>query len=120
MMPSLRNIALAAFAVATCSLSAPSHAQDVQQGRDLFLRKDKGNCGACHQVPSDPAVTSRATVGPALANVRERLPDRVALRAMLVDPMQRNPATLMPPYGKHQILTPAEIERVLDYVHAIR
>jgi sulfur-oxidizing protein SoxX len=55
-----------------------------------------------------------------LANVRDRLPDRAALREMLVDPQRRSPGTLMPPYGRHQILTASEIERVIDYVHAIR
>jgi sulfur-oxidizing protein SoxX len=109
-----------AVALAACCLPPASHAQGVQQGRDLFNARDKGNCGACHQVPSDPAVSSRATVGPVLANVRDRLPDRAALREMLVDPQRRSPGTLMPPYGRHQILTASEIERVIDYVHAIR
>lgn len=115
-----RVSAHAALLLAACSSSLALHAQVAEQGRDLFVRKDKGNCGACHQVPSDPAVTSLATVGPPLASVRDRLPDRAMLREMLVDPMRRNPGTLMPPYGKHQILDSGEIERVIDYLHAIR
>jgi sulfur-oxidizing protein SoxX len=110
----------AAFAVVACTGSLAAQAQDVVAGRDLFVRKDKGNCVACHEVPSDTAVATHATVGPSLSGVRERHPDRSVLRELLVDPMRRNPATLMPPYGRHQILSAAEIERVIDYLHALR
>jgi sulfur-oxidizing protein SoxX len=120
MTHSSRGRARAALATFACAASLALHAQDVAQGRELFMRKDKGNCIACHEVPSDPAIATRATVGPALSGIRERLPERAALREMLVDPARRNPATLMPPYGRHQILGGAEIERLIDYLHAIR
>jgi sulfur-oxidizing protein SoxX len=115
-----RGCALAALALVAGGIVSAAHAQDIGPGRDLFVRKDKGNCVACHQVPSDPAVASVATVGPALAGVRDRLPDRAALRELLFDPMRLNPDTLMPPYGKHQILGDSEIEQLIDYLHALR
>jgi sulfur-oxidizing protein SoxX len=115
-----RARARAMLAVAAGSIAFAALAQDIGPGRELFVRGDKGNCVACHQVPSDPAVASRATVGPALANVRDRLPGRAALREMLVDPTRRNPDTLMPPYGRHRILGDDEIGQLIDYLHAIR
>ena len=120
MRPLLRSFARAAFVLVACSQSLAAHAQGIEQGRELFVRKDKGNCSACHQVPSDPAIASRATVGPALSGLRDRMPDRATLREMLVDPIRRNPEAIMPPFGKHEILGPSEIERVIDYLHAIR
>jgi sulfur-oxidizing protein SoxX len=114
------GLARAALALAAGIASLASNAQEVAAGRELFVRKDKGNCIACHAVPPDPAIASRATLGPPLSGVRERMPDRAALREMLFDPMRRNPATLMPPYGRHQILDAAEIERLIDYLHALR
>jgi len=120
MSPLLRSFARAAFVLAACSPPLAARAQGIEQGREIFVRKDKGNCSACHQVPSDPEVASRATVGPALAGLRDRMPDRAALREMLFDPMRRNPDAIMPPFGRHEILQASEIERVIDYLHAIR
>jgi sulfur-oxidizing protein SoxX len=100
-------------------LPAASRGDDTATGRDLFLRKDKGYCVSCHQVPSDPGITGKATMGPPLAGVHARYPDRAALRLMLFDPTRRNPASVMPPYGRHQILGSAEIERIIDFLDAI-
>jgi sulfur-oxidizing protein SoxX len=44
---------------------------------------------------------------------------RARLRGLLMDPMAANPDTVMPPYGKHRILEPAEIDRVVDYLDAL-
>ena len=120
MRSSRRGQVRAALAIVACASSLALHAQDIAAGRELFVRKDKGNCVACHEVPSDSTIASRATVGPALSGLRERLPDRQAIRELLVDPMRRNPATVMPPYGRHQILSAPEIERLIDFLHALR
>jgi L-cysteine S-thiosulfotransferase len=114
--PTRARLAIVAF----CGSCFAAQAQDAAQGRELFMRKDKGNCIACHEVPSDPAIATRATVGPALSGIRDRLPDRSAVREILLDPARRNPATLMPPYGRHRILVDAEIEHLVDYLHALR
>jgi sulfur-oxidizing protein SoxX len=49
----------------------------------------------------------------------ERFPDREALRRQLWDPAARNPNTVMPPFGKHRILTPEEIELIIDYLYTL-
>jgi sulfur-oxidizing protein SoxX len=51
--------------------------------------------------------------------MRERYPDRAALRRHIWDPTQRNPNTIMPPYGKHRILTEEEIDLVIDYLYTL-
>lgn len=104
--------AAAALAAATAWSQAPA-------GRDLFVRADKGNCIACHQVPEGSGPAVRSSVGPRLDRARLRDWDRARLRALLEDPTRANPDTVMPPYGRHRLLESAEIERVIDYLHAL-
>jgi len=100
-----------------CAL--PAAAAETLSGAELFTRADKGNCIACHQVPEGAGPATRSDLGPRLDGARMRSLGRARLRALLVDPMAANPDTLMPPYGKHRILEPAEIDRVVDYLDAL-
>jgi L-cysteine S-thiosulfotransferase len=86
---------------------------------ELFLRNDKGGCASCHQLPEGAAPASRADVGPRLEGTRMRALGRAGLRDVLTDPMRANPATVMPPYGRHRLLEPAEIERLVEFLHAL-
>ena len=86
-------------------------------GREIAHDVYKGNCLACHQIPGDPQAVSLANIGPAVIAMRERFPDRTALREQIWDPTLRNPNTVMPPFGKHRVLTEEEIDLVLDYLY---
>ena len=86
-------------------------------GQQLAHDVYKGNCLACHQIPGDPTAVTLADIGPPLFHVRERFPDRSALRRQLWDPMVRNPQTVMPPFGKHKVLTEDEIDLSVDYIY---
>jgi sulfur-oxidizing protein SoxX len=86
-------------------------------GRELAHHYEKGNCLACHQIPRDKSAVTLANIGPPLENVRERFPDREALRQHIWDPTLRNPYTIMPPFGKHKVLTEEEIDAVIDYLY---
>ena len=48
-----------------------------------------------------------------------RFPDREALRQQIWDPTARNPNTMMPPFGKHEILSDEEIEAIVDYLYTL-
>lgn len=88
-------------------------------GRAIAHDQEKGNCLACHRMPADPGAETLATLGPVLENVKRRYPDRAALRAQIWDARAKNPDTIMPPYGRHRILTEAEIDLVVDYIHGL-
>lgn len=95
-------------------------------GRDLAFNNRKGNCLACHQFPSlkdtlSPAskTYTAANIGPPLIAMKARFPDRAKLRQQIADPMSRNPATSMPPFGRHHILTDQEIDLIVDFVHGL-
>jgi len=88
-------------------------------GRALAHDQEKGNCLACHRMPSDAGAETAANLGPPLENVKRRYPDRAQLRAQIWDARVKNPDTIMPPYGRHRILTEAEIDLVVDYIHGL-
>jgi L-cysteine S-thiosulfotransferase len=86
---------------------------------ELFVRADKGNCIACHQLPEGTGPATRADVGPRLEGTRMRALGRSALHQALVDPMRANPDTVMPPFGRHRLLDAAEIDRLVDFLVAL-
>ena len=108
-----------AAAAAIALIVAPVPAADAQiaKGRSLAQDVYKGNCLACHQIPGDTTAVSLANIGPPLIALRERFPDRAVLRRQIWDPALRNPQTVMPPFGKHRILTEQEIDLVIDYLY---
>ena len=85
----------------------------------LFTRADKGHCIACHQLPEGAGPATRADIGPALTGTRMRELGKARLREILEDPTRANPETLMPPFGRHRILEPAEITSLVEYLHAL-
>jgi L-cysteine S-thiosulfotransferase len=95
---------------------ARADSNKVLSGRELTFSTAKGNCLACHQMPGDPDAVTSANIGPPLIAMKERYPDRAKLRAQIWDATAFNPSTVMPPFGKHKILTESEIDRILDYV----
>ena len=113
---STRPSAIAMLALLLAPGLAASAALD---GRAIAQGQERGNCLACHRMPADPLAVTDATLGPILQAVRKRYPDRLQLRAQIWDPAVRNPETLMPRYGRHRILTDAEIDAVTDYVFGL-
>ena len=98
------------------TVSAQTAAVD---GRQLFLDVRKGNCAACHQVPGDSSIAGKSRIGPELAGIKQRYSDRALLRAAIWDLSEKIPGTIMPPYGKHRILTETEIDAVVRYLETL-
>ena len=100
------------------SLAYAAEATDAAaDGRSLVFDKKKGNCLACHAIPSDPKAESPGNIGPPLENIKSRYPDRAKLRAQIWDATVANPDSVMPPFGRNKILTEQEIDLVTDYIH---
>lgn len=97
---------------------APTWAAE-SSGRRVAHDQERGNCLACHRMPADPGAETNADMGPALENIRQRYPDRVDLRQRIWDARAFNPDTIMPPYGRHRILTEEEIDQVVDYIYGL-
>lgn len=88
----------------------------VEEGRQIAFDRKKGNCLACHAM-GDGSLPGNA--GPALVEMKKRYPDKSALRAQIWDATKRNPSTMMPPFGRHQILSDEEIDKITEYVHTL-
>lgn len=85
-------------------------------GRDIAFRLDKGNCLACHVIPGGEAP---GNIGPPLIAMKSRYSSRELIRKLIWDPELIKPGITMPPFGKNQILSESEIERLVDFIWAL-
>jgi L-cysteine S-thiosulfotransferase len=109
-------VALCAVNVAHASPPVADEAAAVARGRAIAFDRARGNCLTCHVIAGGELP---GNAGPALADVRERYPDRAALRAQIWDARARNPDTIMPPYGRHHILREADIDDLVAFVSTL-
>lgn len=83
-------------------------------GRALAFETERGNCLACHQIKGGQQM---GDIGPPLLDMRNRFPERKRLYAQIWDASSFNTDTLMPPYGRQQILSDAEINAIIDFLY---
>ena len=91
-------------------------ASTIEQGREIALDRRKGNCMACHVMGGAPLP---GHIGPPLVAMKARLPDKTKLRTQIWGASKINPQSLMPPFGRHEILTNDEIDKVVEFVHSL-
>lgn len=111
----LQVVALAVGPLAG-GLAQASDAESIAEGREIAADRNRGNCFSCHMVEG---AEMTGNGGPPLMMMEARYPDRDTLKAQIADPRQRNPGTVMPPYGAHGILTEHELDLVVDYIHSL-
>ncbi len=92
---------------------APSESE---QGRAIVLDAKKGNCLSCHMIEGG---NSPGNVAPALVAMKARFPDKAVLREHIWDQTKFRPHAMMPPFGKHQILTEEEIDKVVEFLYTL-
>jgi sulfur-oxidizing protein SoxX len=112
-------VTLLPFALLSSDGHANANSARVEEGRRLAHDFNKGNCLACHAAPSDPKAITKANIAPPLVAMRERFGDREALHSQIWDAARRNPNTIMPPFGRHMILSDDEIELIIDYLYTL-
>lgn len=95
---------------------ADASADQIAKGKALYLNKKAGNCIACHMIP-DPDAKLPGNQGPPLLAMKARFPDPKVLRAQIWDPTVKNPTTIMPPFGKHWILSEDDIDAIVAYLY---
>jgi len=112
---------LAAVIGALVMTSFPATAADaagsvIEKGKAVSFDRKLGNCLACHAIADGELP---GNIGPPLMYMQQRFPDRSQLRAQIWDPTVRNPDTVMPPFGRHRILSDNEIDLIVDYLHTL-
>ena len=108
-----------ALAQATATPAAAAAPVKEMTGKELAFNNRKGNCLACHGMPTVPDAESTGLYGPPLIAMSARFPDKAKLRAQIWDATAFNPSTSMIPFGKHGVLTEAEIDKVTDFVYGL-
>jgi sulfur-oxidizing protein SoxX len=94
-------------------------AKKEESGKDIAYNRSKGNCLACHGFPTQPDAEQTGNSGPPLIAMQARFPDKAALRAKIWDATATNPGSIMPPFGKHQVLTEEELNKVVDFIYGL-
>ncbi len=115
-LPTLSALALVtALTVPTVS-SAEEGASVIEEGKSIAFNRKKGNCLACHAIEGG---TLPGNIGPPLVNMKERFPSKKKLKEQIWDATRTNPYTIMPPFGKHEILEPDELDKVVEFIYSL-
>ena len=83
------------------------------KGKKIAENRKKGNCFACHDYKGAHLA---GNVGPPLVAMKSRFPDKAKLRAQIWDATKLNSNTMMPPFGKYEILSEKEIDAITEWV----
>lgn len=107
------------IAVPTVNAAEPAAPTDlVALGKIVAETQTKGNCTSCHAYPG---ANMPGTIAPPLGSwLQQKYKDKKALRDQIWDATKANPNSRMIPYGKHQVLTEAEIDAVTEWTWSLK
>ena len=108
-------IVLGSFAIAPGVVSA-AEMSAIEEGKKIAFHRTKGNCLACHKIAGG---TLAGNIGPALINMKARYADKAKLRSKIFDATITSPNTIMPPFGKHKILSKSELDKVVEFIYTL-
>lgn len=112
----IRVLLLALACVANAPAQGGDDAAAIEEGRQLAFDRKKGNCLSCHMIPG---AEEPGNIAVALLAMKSRFPDRDALRRNVWDQTEFRPHAMMPPFGKHGILSEDEIDKIVDYLYTL-
>ena len=107
---------LGALAFSMPGISLAEGTSAVEEGKKLAFNRKKGNCLACHQIEGG---SLPGNIGPPLLAMKSRFPDKSKLRAQIFDARINNSNTIMPPFGAHEIVSEAELDKIVEFIHAL-
>ena len=114
-MVSIKTIALSVcMAVSAFAVNAEEAGKEtIKEGQRLTLEF----CQACHQYTG---TEQAGTVAPPLLGMKARFPDRKKLYNIIYDPqMALKKDTMMPPFGRNELLAKDEIEKVIEFLYTL-
>ena len=88
----------------------------VKEGKKIAENRKKGNCFACHAYQG---AAMPGNIGPPLVAMKARFPDKKKLYDQIGDATKANPNTIMPPFGKHEVLSEKEIKAVTEWAYTL-
>lgn len=105
-----------AFVPVTASAAETAATSVVEQGKAVAFDRKKGNCLACHAIEGG---SLPGNIGPPLVAMKARFPDKAKLRAQIWDSTRTNPNSIMPPFGRQQILSESEIDKIVEFIYTL-
>ena len=88
----------------------------VENGKKVAFDRRAGNCLACHLIGDGEAP---GNLGPPLVAMKARFPDRQKLRDIIWDITISRPEAIMPPFGKHQVISEKDIDDIVEYLYTL-
>ncbi len=88
----------------------------IAEGKKIAFNRKKGNCLACHAIAGG---SLPGNIGPPLVAMKARFPDISVLRAQIWNASEKNPDSIMPPFGRHQMLSEDEIDKITAFIHTL-
>ena len=98
------------IAVATAQASA------IERGKKAAFDRRAGNCLSCHLIEDGEAP---GNIGPPLVAMKARFPDKQKLRDIIWDITVSRPEVMMPPFGRHQIISEQDIDDIVEYLYTL-
>ncbi len=96
--------------------SASASEATIAEGKKLAFNRKLGNCLACHAIAGG---SLPGDIGPPLIAMKARFPDKAKLRAQIWDATAKNPNSIMPPFGRHDMLSDKQIDKITDYIYSL-
>jgi len=85
----------------------------IEKGKKFAEDRKKGNCFTCHDYKGAHLA---GNIGPPFIAMKARFPDKAKLRAQIWDATASNPNSMMPPFGKHGVLSAKEVDALTEWV----
>jgi sulfur-oxidizing protein SoxX len=110
------TVAVLLGSMSILSTSALAEDDPVAEGKKIAEDRKKGNCFACHAYEG---ADMAGNIGPPLVAMKARFPDKQKLYNQIWDSTKANPNSMMPPFGKHEILNDKEIKAITEWVYTL-
>ena len=96
--------------------ASAADATAIEKGKAVAVDRKKGNCLACHAMDDG---TLPGNIGPPLVAMKARFPDKAKLRAQIWDATVANPNSIMPPFGRHRMISEEQVDQITDYIYTL-
>ncbi len=112
-------VVLAALFAASVLIVQPVAAAEpsaAELGKKVAFDRRAGNCLSCHLMGDGEAP---GNLGPPLVAMKARFPDREKLREMIWDITISRPEAMMPPFGRHHVISEQDIDNIVEYLYTL-
>jgi sulfur-oxidizing protein SoxX len=97
-------------------LSAAADETAIERGKKVAFDRKAGNCLSCHLIEDGEAP---GNIGPPLVAMKARFPDKEKLRDIIWDITTTRPEAMMPPFGKHKVISEQDIDDIVEYLYTL-